>query len=41
MYGNMIYLNDCYKYIMDLTTNGVVNTDAIKFLQSAEKISIV
>jgi hypothetical protein len=26
--------NDCYKYIMDLTTNGVVITDAIKFVQS-------
>jgi hypothetical protein len=25
--------NDCYKYIMNLTTNGVVITDAIKFLQ--------
>ena len=23
-------INDCYKYIMDLTTNGVVITDAIK-----------
>jgi hypothetical protein len=27
-------INDCYKYIMDLTTNGVVITDAIKFIQS-------
>lgn len=27
-------INDCYKYIMDLTTNGVVITDAIKFVQS-------
>jgi IS30 family transposase len=26
--------NDCYKYIMDLTTNGVVITDAIKFVQT-------
>jgi hypothetical protein len=26
--------NDCYKYIMDLTTNGVVVTDAIKFVQT-------
>jgi hypothetical protein len=26
-------INDCYKYIMDLTTNGVVVTDAIKFVQ--------
>ena len=27
-------INDCYKYIMDLITNGVVITDAIKFVQS-------
>jgi hypothetical protein len=26
--------NDCYKYIMDLTTNGVVITDAIKLVQT-------
>ncbi len=26
--------NDCYKYIMDLTTNGIVVTDAIKYVQS-------
>jgi hypothetical protein len=26
-------INDCYKYIMDLTTNAVVITDAIKFVQ--------
>jgi hypothetical protein len=25
-------INDCYKYIMDLTTNGAVITDAIKFV---------
>lgn len=25
--------NDCYKYIMGLTTNGVVITDAIKYVQ--------
>ena len=25
--------NDCYNYIMDLTTNGVVVTDVIKFVQ--------
>lgn len=25
--------NDCYKYKMDLVTNGVVITDAIKFVQ--------
>src|SRR5215213_10710532 len=31
--------NDCYKYIMDLTTNGVVITDAIKYVQNnKEKI---
>jgi Ran GTPase-activating protein (RanGAP) involved in mRNA processing and transport len=27
-------VNDCYKYIMDLTTNGVVITDAIKSVQT-------
>jgi hypothetical protein len=27
-------INDCYKYIMDLTTNGVVITDAIKFIRT-------
>ena len=27
-------INDCYKQIMDLTTNGVVITDAIKFVQT-------
>jgi len=31
--------NYCYKYIMDLTTNGVAVTDAIKFVQNnKEKI---
>ena len=25
-------INDCYKYQMDLTTNGVVITDAIKYV---------
>ena len=25
--------NDCYKRIMDLTTNGVVVTDAIRYVQ--------
>jgi hypothetical protein len=25
--------NDCYKYIMDLTTNGVVITDALKYVR--------
>ncbi len=27
-------INDCYKYKMDLTTNCVVITDAIKFVQT-------
>jgi hypothetical protein len=27
-------INDCYKYIMDLTTNAVIITDAIKFVQT-------
>jgi uncharacterized membrane protein YukC len=27
-------INDCYKYQMDLTTNGVVITDAIKYVNS-------
>ena len=32
-------INDCNKYKMDLTTNGVVITDAIKFAQiSKEKL---
>jgi hypothetical protein len=32
-------INDYYKYIMDLTTNGVIITDAIKFVQTnKEKI---
>jgi hypothetical protein len=31
--------NDCYKYIMDLTTNGAVITDAIKYVtQKAEQL---
>jgi hypothetical protein len=29
--------NDCYKYIMDLTTNGVVVTDAIKYVNQTQK----
>ena len=34
-------INDCYKYIMDLTTNGLVITDAIKFIQTnKEKLTI-
>jgi hypothetical protein len=27
-------INDCNKYKMDLTTNGFVNTDSIKFVQT-------
>jgi hypothetical protein len=30
-------INDCYKYIIDLTTNGIVITDAIKFVQTSKK----
>ena len=26
-------VNDCYKYIMDLTTGGIIVTDAIKYVQ--------
>src|SRR5215204_857696 len=34
-------VNDCYKYIMDLTTNGVVVTDAIKLVQTnKEKLTM-
>jgi hypothetical protein len=34
-------INDCNKYKMDLTTNGVVITDAIKFVQTnKEKITM-
>jgi hypothetical protein len=34
-------INDCYKYITDLTTNGAVIPDAIKFVQTKkEKISM-
>ncbi len=29
--------NDCYKYKMDLVTNGVVITDAIKFVQQKKE----
>jgi hypothetical protein len=33
--------NDCYKYLIDLTTNGVVITDAIKFVQTnKEKLTM-
>ena len=35
-------INDCNKYKMDLTTNGVVITDAIKFVQTnKEKLKYV
>jgi hypothetical protein len=34
-------INDCNKYKMDLTTNGLVITDAIKFVQSnKEKLTM-
>jgi hypothetical protein len=34
-------INDCYKHIMDLTTNGVVITDAINFVQTnKEKLTM-
>jgi hypothetical protein len=34
-------INDSYKYVMDLTTNGVVITDAIKFVQTnKDKLAI-
>jgi IS30 family transposase len=34
-------INDCYNYIMDLATNGVVITDAIKFVQTnMEKLTM-
>src|SRR5918996_6365430 len=29
--------NDCYRYIMDLTTNGVVVTDAMKYVQGKQE----
>ena len=29
-------INDCYRYIMDLTKSGVVITDAIKFVQTKQ-----
>jgi hypothetical protein len=32
--------NDCYKYIMDLTTNGVVITDAMNYvIQKTEQVN--
>ena len=34
-------INDPYKYLMDLTTNGVVITDAIKFVHTnKEKLTM-
>jgi len=30
-------IDDCNKYKMDLTTNGVVITDAIKFVQNSKE----
>jgi hypothetical protein len=34
-------MNDCYKYKMDLTTGGVIVTDAIKFVQTnKEKLTM-
>ena len=34
-------INDCNKYKMDLTTNGIVITDAIKFVQTnKEKLTL-
>jgi len=34
-------INDCNKYKMDLTTNGVIITDAIKFVQTnKEKLTM-
>ena len=37
----LAFINDCNKYKMDLTTNGVVITDAIKFVQTnKEKLSV-
>jgi hypothetical protein len=29
----LLLINDCYKYQMDLTTNGVVITDALRYVQ--------
>src|SRR5215208_1052096 len=35
-------INDSYEYLMDLTTNGIVVTDAIKFVQTnREKLTIM
>jgi hypothetical protein len=33
-------INDSYKYVMDLTTNGVVVTDALKYVtQKTEQVN--
>jgi hypothetical protein len=33
--------NDCYKYIMDLTTNAAIVTDAIKYVtQKVEQVTL-
>jgi hypothetical protein len=38
---SLLGLNKCYKYKMDLTTNDVVITDAIKFVQTnKEKLTV-
>jgi hypothetical protein len=38
---SLLGLNECYKYKMDLTTNDVVITDAIKFVQTnKEKLTV-
>ena len=29
--------NECYKYIMDLTTNGAIVTDAIKYVNQKQE----
>ena len=40
-YKALALANDCNKYKMELTTNGVVITDAIKFVQiNKEKLTI-
>jgi hypothetical protein len=29
----LLLINDCYKHLIDLTTNGVVMTDTVKYVQ--------
>lgn len=37
---DLFWSNDCYKYIMDLTTNGAIVTDAIKYVtQKTEQVN--